>query len=734
MPKEKPWKFQAYEGSAEDIEFKLTPQSLELFEQGLPFQGYIGLLELESGKVHLVPSFNYPREFREEYKFKDENGVIQDNKEAYHSWANDIDFMQNKKGEFFHATSDSGKRRNNYYVTTFDPLGSNTGKAHGKSVSFTNTSQIAGAKGLVVGFGVWKGQGTVINEFRDRSLSQNRHAIQFSNEFTKDLKNKLSDLSDTKQLQILELQRERSLPQELSTRLLNYLLENLPCEENMSRTLLSDGRAFDIPNPFIQAVIEGKKEEVKAFLEAGMHVNEIGTSNRETALHAAARIERKNVDNIAILADLLSHPEIKLDILSAKGNLFCDYLRPNESKSIIDELIKRGHPKQARELVLFLLKNGGEELDALLDQKYLYKLFLKLKNKYADEPNTILLTKVIKNRQELSNYEYSYQKSILSLHDIASMDSSDNSKIPKLTELLSQSYVLNDNDNKLFYRKLSSEEISNILKGMLEMGNEVQAAKFARWLSQKGDFKLISSIDSKMLFTLYALAIEHSLDDSHRLLFRFSEDCNKPSKEEPLYNELIFAKCCLDEDFAKENMHKVDVSALSQSLLLAGLKKSMSNYNIKVCKEILKEVEFNDKNAWIKILNSVPDKRALKVSVRAREYYKNFREELRERAKELESDLMEIMDHLKDDLKNATDNDYSEDIAEIKTAVSVFSHPYFHVKHEEQKPFPDVKKHFEKIHSLNEALSIKCAEKRQARDRIDQGKVPSQIGTAPKKN
>jgi hypothetical protein len=47
MPKEKPWKFQAYDGSHEDIEFKFTPQSLELFEQGLPEQGYIGLLELE---------------------------------------------------------------------------------------------------------------------------------------------------------------------------------------------------------------------------------------------------------------------------------------------------------------------------------------------------------------------------------------------------------------------------------------------------------------------------------------------------------------------------------------------------------------------------------------------------------------------------------------------------------------------------------------------------------------
>src|SRR5689334_16627922 len=105
MPKEKPWKFQVYEGSAEDIEFKLTPQSMELFEQGLPDQGYIGLLELETGKIHLVPSFNYPEELRDINKVKDEHGVLQDNKEAYKNWTNNIVYMQNKKGEFFHATS-----------------------------------------------------------------------------------------------------------------------------------------------------------------------------------------------------------------------------------------------------------------------------------------------------------------------------------------------------------------------------------------------------------------------------------------------------------------------------------------------------------------------------------------------------------------------------------------------------------------------------------------------------
>jgi len=714
MPKEKPWKFQAYEGSAEDIEFKLTPQSMELFEQGLPYQGYIGLLELESGKVHLVPSFNYPKELREANKFKDEHGVLQDNKVAYNWWANNIDYMQNKEGEFFHATSDSGKPRDNYYVTTFDPLGSNTGKAHGKSVSYTNTGQIAGAKGLVVGFGLWKGYETVIKEFRDRSLSQNRHAIQFSNEFTKDLRKKLSELPDNRPLSILDLQRERSLPQELSTKLLNYLLANLPCEVNMVRSLRFDSRAFDIPNPFIQAAMEGDRNEVKEFLEAGMHVNEIGTSFKQTALHAAANLDSTHVDKIPLLADLLSHPEIRLDLKNAKGNLFSEYLTPNECKIIIDELLKREHPKQAGELALFLLKNGSNELHTILDQKLLYRIFLKLKNNYADEPNTILLSKILRNKEEIKTYEYNYDKNAVTLHDIASMDSTDTNKIPKLIELLSQPYILNNNDNRLFYRKLTNDEISIALNSMLDRGKVAHAAKFALWLSKKDDFNLVTSIDTTLVSKLYVAIRDEELDNSHQLLFMFADAHEKLNKNEPLYNELMFAKCCQDEDFAKENIHKLDASSISQSLLLAGLKQTMSNYNIKACEIILSEVEFNDKNAWIKILNSVPDKRALMRKPHARKYYENFREELRSRAKELELNLKDIKEDLKEDIDIGTENDYSEEIDEIRTAVSVFSHPYFHVKHEGKKPFPDVKKSFEKILSLNEALSKKIGEKSQA--------------------
>ncbi len=714
MPKEKPWKFQAYEGSAEDIEFKLTPQSLELFEQGSPAQGYIGLLELESGKVHLVPSFNYPKELREINKFKDSKGVLQDNKEAYKSWAHDIDYMQNKKGEFFHARSDSGKVRENYYVTTFDPLGSNTGKAHGKSVSYTNTGQIAGARGLVVGFGLWKGQDTVIGEFRDRSLSQNRHAIKFSDEFTKDFRRKLSELSDKRPLDVLDLQRERSLPQELSTKLLNYLLENLPCEPGMKRNLKSesDGRAFDIPNPFIQAAMEGNRKEVIEFLEAGMHVNEIGTNMQQTALHAAVKLDSANIDKIPLMADLLSHPEVRLDIINARGNLFSEYLTPKECKSIIDELLKRNHPKQAGELALFLLKNSNDELRAILDQKLLYRIFLKLKNAHADDPNTILLSKVLKNKEEIKAYEYNYDNT-WNLHDIASMDSKDTNKIQKLSELLSQPFVLNDNDNKLFYRKLTNEELSQIFSKMLEMGKVSQATKFALWLSKKEHFNLVSSIGTEVVSKLYSAMIENEHNNSHQLLFMLADAHEKIDIEAPFYNELLFAKCCLDEDFAKNKIHKVDFSNISQSLLQSGLKQTMSNHNIKACEVILREVEFDDKNAWMKILNSIPDKRSLKRSAHAREFYENFREGFRSRAKELDSNLKDIKESLKEDIDSLTENEYSEDIDALKTAVSVFSHPYFQAKHEGQKPFPDVKKSFAKVVLLHEELSTKLSGKSQ---------------------
>lgn len=96
----------------------LTKESKEAFELGRPGQGYIGLVDLTNGNIHLIPSFN----------------------------KNDGLLRLDKNGEPFKLSAES-----------FTELGTMTGDLHGQCVSKLGLVEKAGQNGQIMGFGFWKG-------------------------------------------------------------------------------------------------------------------------------------------------------------------------------------------------------------------------------------------------------------------------------------------------------------------------------------------------------------------------------------------------------------------------------------------------------------------------------------------------------------------------------------------------------------------------------------------------
>ena len=108
---------------AKSFELQLTAQSQELFDLGKPGQGYIGLVDLETGSVHLYPSYNK------------NDGLLREDKNG---------------GQF---PSESGGNR---FVTSKDSLGSLTGDLHINATSELDLVGKSGRRQLLMGFGLWK--------------------------------------------------------------------------------------------------------------------------------------------------------------------------------------------------------------------------------------------------------------------------------------------------------------------------------------------------------------------------------------------------------------------------------------------------------------------------------------------------------------------------------------------------------------------------------------------------
>jgi hypothetical protein len=102
----------------------LTEQSKALFELGKPGQGYVGLVDLETGEIHLYPSFNK------------HDGLLR----------------QDKYGNHFETEQSSST----HYVESREVLGSLTGDLHINAASELLLTQKSGTRRGLMGFGIWK--------------------------------------------------------------------------------------------------------------------------------------------------------------------------------------------------------------------------------------------------------------------------------------------------------------------------------------------------------------------------------------------------------------------------------------------------------------------------------------------------------------------------------------------------------------------------------------------------
>ncbi|KTD21401.1 Uncharacterised protein [Legionella lansingensis] len=111
----------------------LTEESKELFEKGADGQGYIGIVEVDTGRIHLVPSFN--------------------------------------KGDGLLHLDKNGKQFSRW-IATEQPLGGGAGDLHTRAASILKLGHKAGKEGLLMGFGLWKSGVSVkfLSEIPDSNL------------------------------------------------------------------------------------------------------------------------------------------------------------------------------------------------------------------------------------------------------------------------------------------------------------------------------------------------------------------------------------------------------------------------------------------------------------------------------------------------------------------------------------------------------------------------------------
>lgn len=101
----------------DNFKLSLTEQSRQLFQLGKPGQGYIGIVEIDTGDIHLLPSFN----------------------------KNDGLLRLDSNGKPFRLS-----------VETEQSLGGGAGDLHTRAAAKLKLGLKAGHEGLLMGFGLWK--------------------------------------------------------------------------------------------------------------------------------------------------------------------------------------------------------------------------------------------------------------------------------------------------------------------------------------------------------------------------------------------------------------------------------------------------------------------------------------------------------------------------------------------------------------------------------------------------
>lgn len=169
-------------------QLNLTERSRRLFNEGVPGQGYIGILDITNGEVHLLPAFN-----------KDDNKS-----------------RLNKYNKLF---SD--------YLDSQQPLHTMRSYLHEDAAKHLGLSHLGGQSGKLLGFSVWKDHEENIEEFLNRSTSHNKFVLEHFLLYREFYNDKVFYHS----AHLLELHIE--LPREISQQIYDCLTRdlNLPHED-----------------------------------------------------------------------------------------------------------------------------------------------------------------------------------------------------------------------------------------------------------------------------------------------------------------------------------------------------------------------------------------------------------------------------------------------------------------------------------------------------------------------
>lgn len=272
--------------------FKLTKESQTLYDIGVPDQGYIGLLDLTTGDIHLIPAYNpmyeiclltdnmpieprklYIRQAGEglEYTVINPDHVVVSNTltqaELNHTFTSPLKLEELRK--FYsniilattlkHDTADYPNKfalldekgqlrkdkqgrimvsyadKNNHILPTFleslEPLGSSTGDLHKNFASLKGLVEKAGTAGSLLGFGIWKGKTGIFSQLRNRSSSQNPFAFTYDPLFY-DYTTKRSLLYEN-----LPIPLSRQIPSEIFSKIVTTISQAVTVE-NKSEDLL----------------------------------------------------------------------------------------------------------------------------------------------------------------------------------------------------------------------------------------------------------------------------------------------------------------------------------------------------------------------------------------------------------------------------------------------------------------------------------------------------------------
>ncbi|WP_405205121.1 DUF4157 domain-containing protein [Aquimarina sp. LLG6339-5] len=224
-----------------NIDFKLDRRALKLFEEGSANQGYFGAVDLTTGIVYLLPGYNKKVKLGKRKFFIGPRKKI--DKKAPENWV----APKNMKKDW----SEIGE------AVLADPLGQNSGQGH---MELAKRYSLDTKKGNVIGFGIMKGKHGNIKWFRNRSSSMNFNAINWEN------KDRIS------------LFRSRSIPDDLSNKLLRFLRTNLPNTKGDVNTVAKNGmhsqsKLASLDRGKYLSVLKASKEEVEDLMNNAIKTN-----------------------------------------------------------------------------------------------------------------------------------------------------------------------------------------------------------------------------------------------------------------------------------------------------------------------------------------------------------------------------------------------------------------------------------------------------------------------------